>query len=117
DFNNILFAISGNLALLQEQLPPDGAAYLETMEIERAADRATAVTRKLLQFSRRAAAQAVPLDLNAVLAGLEPMLRQFISSGIDVRIDYAPAPAMVMIDRGQLEQALLNLAMNARDAM
>lgn len=117
DLNNMLFAVRANTSLLLEDLPPDSPARAEAVEIGRAADRAAAVTRKLLQFSRREIAQPVTLDLNVVVAELEPVLRQFISSGIDVRFDYAPAEAWVVIDRLQMEQVVLNLSMNARDAM
>jgi len=117
DFNNILFVLRGNVELLLEDLPPASLARAEAIEIGHAADRAAAVTRKLLQFSRREVVRPVTVDLNAVLGDLEPVLRQFASSGIEIRFEYAAAPAQVVIDRAQIEQVVLNLSMNARDAM
>ena len=117
DLNNILFALRGNAELLLEDLPDQSTARAEVAEIIRAADRGAAVTRKLLQFSRREMVRLGTLDVNSVVMEFEPVLRQFISSGIEVRLDYAKAPSWVVIDRVQLEQVVLNLSMNARDAM
>jgi PAS domain S-box-containing protein len=117
DLNNILFVVRGNATLLLEELPEESPLRADVGEIGRATDRAVAVTRKLLEFSRREAARAVTVNLNLVVAELEPMLRQFISAGIEVRIGYAKEPAWLVVDQRQLEQVVLNLSMNARDAM
>ncbi len=117
DFNNILTALRGHVELLLSELPEKGRARADAVEIAHAADRAAAVTRQLLQFSRREVVRPSTLDLNAVVAGLEPMLRQLMPGPVLLRVELAPAPVWTFVDRSQLEQVVLNLAVNARDAM
>ena len=117
DFNNILTAISGFGELAAAELPADHPVAADIGQILSASDRAAGLTRALLAFSRRQVMQARPTDLNAVLAGLTPMLGRLI--GEDVQLIFRPDPqlGLTMADRAQLEQVVLNLAVNARDAM
>jgi signal transduction histidine kinase/CheY-like chemotaxis protein len=117
DFNNVLAAIRGYSELLREDLPADAPAAADLRHIEQAVDRAAAVTRKLLAFSRKQTIQPVVVDLNAILADLEPLLRQLVTDRIEVRTDFDPALWPLKADAGQLEQVIINLATNARDAM
>ncbi len=117
DFNNILTAIRGSTELLLEDVPPGSSAAADLQGIAEAVDRAAAVTAKLLAFSRRQTVDRSVLDLNEVLTGLVPLLRQIVSDRIDVRVDGDPTLWPVKVDRGQIEQVIINLATNARDAM
>jgi PAS domain S-box-containing protein len=117
DFNNVLTAIRGYTELLREDLPKTSQAGADLAHIEQAVDRAAAVTRKLLSFSRKQDVQRVCLDLNAVLADLDPLLRQMLTDRIEVRTDYAADLWPVWADQGQIEQVIINLVTNARDAM
>ena len=117
DFNNVLTAIRGYTELLHDELPPGTAAGEDLGHIEQAVDRAAAVTRQLLAFSRRQAVQPVYLDLNRVLLDLRPLLKQLATDRIEVSLDTDPDLWTIRADRGQVEQVLLNLATNARDAM
>ena len=117
DFNNLLTVILGNVALLQlqESLHPDQAAGL--VEIAKAAERAANLTRQLLTFSRRQLFQPKPLDLNEVVANTSKMLQRLIGEHIGLETHFAPGGAPVMADRTMMEQILINLAVNSRDAM
>ncbi len=117
DFNNLLTVILGNVALLQfEESPqPDQAAGL--VEIAKAAERAANLTRQLLTFSRRQLFQPKPLDLNEVVANTSKMLQRLIGEHISLETHFAPGGAPVMADRIMMEQILINLAVNSRDAM
>ncbi len=117
DFNNVLTAIRGYTELLREDLPRTSHAGADLAHIEQAVDRAAAVTRKLLSFSRKQDVQRVRLDLNAVLAELDPLLRQMLTDRIEVRTDYAADLWPIRADQGQMEQVIINLVTNARDAM
>ena len=117
DFNNLLTIISGNVHLIQH-LPPGDPEFPQLLDdIRDAADRAAALTRQLLTFSRKQPTRPVVLDLSEVVSGLASMLRRLIGERIAVRTQLAPHPVRVRIDRGQLEQVLMNLAVNAKDAM
>jgi PAS domain S-box-containing protein len=116
DFNNLLTIILGysDLTLLSVT---DPAAAENVQEVKRAAERAAALTKQLLAFSRRQVLQPTVLDLHAVVGDTEKMLRRLIGEDIEL-ISTAPADlGAVKADRGQLEQVLVNLAVNARDAM
>ncbi|MBX9579974.1 MAG: PAS domain S-box protein [Gemmataceae bacterium] len=117
DFNNLLTVINGYSELVLEVLGPDDPARPLVEEVRRAGDRSAALTRQLLAFSRREVVAPRVLDPNAVVRDLERMLRRVI--GEDVRLETAlrPDAGHVLADRGQLEQVVLNLVVNARDAM
>jgi PAS domain S-box-containing protein len=117
DFNNILAAIDGYAALLARQFPVGGQAAEDLGEIRKAADRASALTRQLLVFSKKKIYSPKALNLNEITAGMEKMLRRLIGDDIDLRTELAPALMNVMADPAQMEQVLLNLTVNARDAM
>ncbi|MDB5309790.1 MAG: Blue-light-activated protein [Gemmataceae bacterium] len=117
DFNNLLTVIRGNVDLLRDQGPgPDEAARLID-EVSGAAERATGLVRQLLTFSRRQPARPEVVDLNGVVSDLAGMLRRLLGAQVSIETDLALAPVTVRADRGQLEQVVMNLAVNARDAM
>ena len=117
DFNNLLTVIGGYSDLLAQRLPPD-SPYREGVEqIRKAATRASSLTRQLLAFSRKQVIAPSVADLNEVVAGIETMLRRLIGEDIDLVTVLRPDLWNVRIDTGQIEQVLLNLAVNARDAM
>jgi PAS domain S-box-containing protein len=117
DFNNLLTVISGFGELIQEKLDPASELRGYCEEITKASANAAALTRQLLAFSRRQLLQPVILDLNEVLKNIEKMLRRLIGENIDLRIIVHPELWRVKADVAQMEQVLLNLAVNARDAM
>jgi two-component system cell cycle sensor histidine kinase/response regulator CckA len=117
DFNNLLTAISGYTDLVREDLPPDDPRRQDLDEVQRAADRAAALTRQLLAFGRRQVLQPRVLDVNEIVRGMAKMLHRLI--GEDVRLGTKLAGDLpgVRADPGRLEQVIMNLAINARDAM
>lgn len=117
DFNNILTAITGYAELAVPLLPKDSPARGNLKEITRSAERAAQLTRQLLAFSRRQVLEFRTLDLNAVMADMRDMLERLIGEDITLAILRAEGPALVRADFGYLEQVVLNLAVNARDAM
>jgi PAS domain S-box-containing protein len=117
DFNNLLTVISGHTDLLLGSMQTDNPAYGQLQEIRRAAARAASLTRQLLAFSRRQVLVPQVLDLNTVVAGMEPMLRRLIGEDIELGTALQPHLGRVKADPGQIEQVLLNLAVNSRDAM
>jgi len=117
DFNNLLTAINGYSELLLARLAADDPARHEVAEIHRAGERAATLTRQLLAFSRRQMLQPRVLDLNAVVVGIEGMLHRVIGEQVRLATELAPGRLSVKADPGQLEQVLVNLAVNARDAM
>jgi signal transduction histidine kinase/ActR/RegA family two-component response regulator len=117
DFNNLLTAILGHGTLLLEQLPPEDSRRQEATEILAAVERATALTRQLLAFSRRQVLQPRVIGVNAVVANIQMMIRRLIGEQIDMKVSLAAAPDSTKVDPSQLEQVLVNLAVNARDAM
>jgi two-component system cell cycle sensor histidine kinase/response regulator CckA len=115
DFNNILMVVRGHTDLLLNnatEKPLENVA-----QIQKAADRAAALTKQLLAFSRMQILQPEVLDLNAVVTDMSTMLPRLISSNIHLKVELEPALARVRADAVQIEQVLLNLAVNARDAM
>ncbi|HVY31790.1 MAG TPA: AAA family ATPase [Polyangiaceae bacterium] len=117
DFNNLLTAICGYSALAIEQLPRETRVRKEVEEIQKAGERAAALTRQLLAFSRRQVLTPRALDLNSVVRGMEAMLRRLISAAVDLVTSCADDLGIVKADPSQVEQILMNLAVNARDAM
>ena len=117
DFNNVLTAIFGYTDLLLEQLPADEASRSDVREIRRSAERAATLTRQLLAFSRKQVLQPRVLDLNEVIANIEPLLRRLVGAQVDIEIAYEVPLPKVRADPGQIEQVLMNLCANARDAM
>ena len=117
DFNNLLTAIFGYSDLLGEELPVDSPAREDLKEIRTAATRAAALTRQLLAFSRQQVLQPVVLNMNDVLANLESMLQRVLGEDVELDTHKARDLGNVKADPGQLEQVIMNLAVNARDAM
>jgi two-component system cell cycle sensor histidine kinase/response regulator CckA len=117
DFNNALSVIAGYSDLLQMRLPVGDPLCRYTEEIAKGAHRAAALTRQLLAFSRKQVIQPVILDLNALIVETEKMLRRLIGENIDIVITGDSSPARIKADPTQMEQILMNLAVNARDAM
>jgi len=117
DFNNLLTAIIGFTDLILERINPLEAAADDVREIRKAADRAAALTRQLLAFSRRQFLEPRVLDLNETLTGLIRMLPRFVGEHIETNTRLAPHLRRVWADPSQMDQMLLNLVLNARDAM
>src|SRR5450631_193312 len=117
DFNNLLMVIQAHNERLRCRLTPSDPAHKDALQIERAVARATALTQQLLTFSRRQALQLKALDLNSVLAEVGKMLGRLIPANIELKIVPAASLNRVKADPGQMEQVILNLAVNARDAM
>ena len=117
DFNNLLTAILGTSGLLLENRSLDGRVRLDVHEIEKAAKRAAGLTRQLLVFSRQQVLEPRILDLNEVVADLERMLGRLIGADIELHTKLASEVGAVQADPGQLQQAIVNLVVNARDAM
>ncbi len=117
DFNNLLGVVIGYCELLQEGLQDDPRKLSLLGEIRKAADRATSLTRQLLAFSRLQVLEPRVLDLNAVVTDVGRMLQRLIGENIELATELEPELGRVTADPGQLEQVILNLAINARDAM
>jgi PAS domain S-box-containing protein len=117
DFNNVLTAIFGYTDLLLEQLPPDDLSRNDVQEIRRSAERAASLTRQLLAFSRKQVLQPRVLDLNEVIVTIEPLLRRLVGAQVDIQISCGAPLSRVRADPGQIDQVLMNLCANARDAM
>ncbi|HAZ08193.1 MAG TPA: hypothetical protein DCZ01_06670 [Elusimicrobia bacterium] len=117
DFNNILMTIMGNCSFLQEGLTQTDPRRADVAEIAAAAARAAALTRQLLIFSRKELVQPVVLDLNELIRNLQKMLRRLISEDIKLESSLCPEPAVIRADPGQMEQVIMNLCVNAREAM
>ncbi len=117
DFNNLLTAIKGFSSLLQMTITADDQALEFIGEISKAADRAAALTAQLLAFSRRQLLRPEPLDLNARVQDLERMLRLLVRDGGQLVLELDKSLSQVLADPGQVEQVIMNLAVNARDAI
>jgi PAS domain S-box/PAS domain S-box len=117
DFNNLLTAIRGFAELHLAEHPPGDAGRADVLEIEHAAERAAQLTRGLLAFSRRAEVHPGPLDLAAVARDAVTLLQRLVGEDIVVGLDASPDVPLVLADRVHIEEVLLNLAANARDAM
>ncbi|QOY84904.1 PAS domain S-box protein [Paludibaculum fermentans] len=117
DFNNHLTVIEGYSELLLAQLPPDSPYFTQVSEIRNAGQRAGMLTRQLLSFSRQQSPETRPLNLNEVIKDLEKMLRRLIRSDIELSTVLAPDVQTVRADPTQMQQVLMNLVVNARDAL
>jgi len=116
DFNNILTVIHGHASLLQANNLDDMSAR-SAQQIGLAAERAAGLTRQLLTFSRRQLIQPKRLDMNKIISNMSDMLGRMLGEDVTLRLNYSLSPATVEADVGMMEQVLLNLAVNARDAM
>ena len=117
DFNNILMSIVGSADLILMQLPEDEPARAEASEIKVSVQRGASLTRQLLAFSRRQATSPRLIALEDILDGMEMMLRRLIGTEAEFEIVRPATPTMVVADPAQIEQLILNLVINARDAM
>ncbi|MBI4957772.1 MAG: PAS domain-containing protein [Myxococcales bacterium] len=117
DFNNLLAVILTNAGFALDGVEQGHPAREDVLEIQRAAERASALTRQLLAFSRKQVLQPVPLLLPEVIEGCRAMLGRLAGEHVELVVTCAPDTGRVEADRGQLEQVLMNLAVNARDAM
>jgi two-component system cell cycle sensor histidine kinase/response regulator CckA len=117
DFNNLLTAIRGNASLALSELPPGQGPRDDLEQIELAADRAAGLTRQLLAFARRTVLQPEIIDLGAIVRRLEPMLGRIIGEDVVLTTVIPDGARCVLADPGQMEQVIVNLTVNARDAM
>jgi PAS domain S-box-containing protein len=117
DFSNLLGVIIGYSEILQERLPQGDPLRKSVEEIKKAGQRATTLTRQLLAFSRQQVLEPKVLDLNAVVADVDKMLRRLIGEDIELSTALDPALGRVKADQGHIEQVIMNLIVNARDAM
>lgn len=117
DFNNLLSVIMGYAEMVRDELNSDHPHFEPLNEIFLSADRAKNLTRQLLAFSRKQVLEMRTVNLNTVVAGFEKLIRRVIGEDIELKLVLAPHPLAVRADTAQLEQVLMNLAVNARDAM
>jgi two-component system cell cycle sensor histidine kinase/response regulator CckA len=117
DFNNLLTVIAGYSQLLLNRIQPDHPMFAGLDQIRLSADRAAVLTRQLLAFSRRQPLQPAVLDLNQVLGDMGKMLRRLIGEHIELATSHCPEPCLVHADASQIEQIVMNLVLNANDAM
>jgi two-component system cell cycle sensor histidine kinase/response regulator CckA len=117
DFNNLLGVIIGYSDLVSEQIGPDSPLHNPVEQIKKAGDRASALTRQLLAFSRQQVLETKMLNLNKIVAEMANMLPPLLGEDIELQTSLAPLLGQVKADQGQIEQVIMNLAVNARDAM
>ena len=117
DFNNLLMVIQGYADLLADRLSPGDSLRRSAEQIQTAAQRATSLTKQLLAFSRKQMLAPTVLNINTVVTDMEKILRRLIGEHIDLNVSSAPDLWLVKADRSQIEQVIMNLAINARDAM
>jgi two-component system, cell cycle sensor histidine kinase and response regulator CckA len=117
DFNNMLTAIQGFSGLLESEVPPDSAGAVYLAEVQKAAERSAALTRQLLAYSRKQILQPRIMDMNETITGLESMLQRLIGEDVQLRTKLEPGLPPIFADPRQMEQVLMNMAVNARDAM
>jgi two-component system cell cycle sensor histidine kinase/response regulator CckA len=117
DFNNMLSVVMGYSELALSKLPDDSPVQMYLEEIRKASDRAAALTRQLLAFSRKQILQPRIVDLNQVIRDMEKMLRRLITENVHTSLELDPGLPPLLLDVSQVEQVLLNLSVNARDAM
>jgi len=117
DFNNLLTAILGYTQMTMSEISPDGKLYAHLAEVEKAGKRATSLTRQLLAFSRRQRLERKTINLNDVINDVTKMLKRIIGEDVNVSIRESVSLPPVLADPAQIEQVIMNLAVNARDAM
>src|SRR6185312_5896333 len=117
DFNNLLTVVNGYCGFILDQLNSEDPIYSEIVEINRAGERAATLTRQLLAFSRKQIFQVRIMDLNAAVADMDRMLRRLIGADIDLVSALDPKLGKIKADPSQMEQIVMNLAVNARGAM
>jgi len=117
DFNNLLSVVLGCTNLVLEDLKPGDPIYVELDEVRKAGERGGALTRQLLAFSRKQLLQPRIVDLNQILAEIHPMLRRILGEDVELAVHPSRSLGKVFADPGQIEQILMNLVVNARDAM
>ena len=117
DFNNLLYVIINSAYFLQETLGDDLQQKNDLEAIISAANRAAGLTRQLLAFSKLQPLTPVTADLNSLVTGLEKMLKRLLGEDMEIVLDICPEACYTKVDRGQIEQVIMNLAVNARDAM
>jgi PAS domain S-box-containing protein len=117
DFNNLLTVISGYTRLLLDRFGEDEQAGHQLQQVAKASDRAAALTAQLLAFSRRQVLQPKQIDLNEIIVGMERMLHRVIGEDIEIETALDPRICLVKADPSQIEQVIMNLTANARDAM
>ncbi len=117
DFNNVLGVIMGYSDLMQQEIEPNHPLQSYIEEVRNAAKRAAGLTQQLLIFSRKQTVQAVELDLNKVVAEMEKMLRQLINENVELTLNFGEDVGLIKADSGYVWQVLMNMVVNARDAM
>ena len=117
DFNNLLTIITGYSQLLLKKLEPGAPQYAEIKEIRQAADRGQTLIQQLLAFSRKQTVNPGIIDLNILVADMEKMFHRLLGEDVELSLEFAPSLGQVFADEGQIQQVLMNLAVNARDAM
>ncbi len=117
DFNNLLMVISGYTEVLLYHLSPGHPLHAKAEAIQQASDRATALTRQLLAFSRKQLLELKVIDVNAIVTDMERLLRPLIGEDIELTTSLSPGVGCTRADAGQLEQVIMNLVVNAKDAM
>jgi signal transduction histidine kinase len=118
DFNNLLMAVLGSLSLLEKRLPPDDQPNRRLLQnAVQGAQRGAALTQRLLAFSRRQALKPESIDLGQLVSGMVELLKRALGHGIELKLNFPSVLPPILADANQLELALLNLALNARDAM
>jgi PAS domain S-box-containing protein len=117
DFNNILNVIMGYGSMVFDSLEAGSRSREQMNEVLIAADRATDLTKRLLVFSRKQVVEVKPININELILGLQKMLVRIIQESIDFNLELTGSPLIVLADAGQIEQVLINLASNAKDAM
>ncbi len=117
DFNNLLTGMLGYLKFIRRQLPQESPLLDDVDQVDRAAQRAASLTSQLLSYARRQMVVPTEVDLTATITGLEPMIRRLVGEDVVILTDLQPDLGPTRVDAGQIEQVLLNLVANARDAM
>lgn len=117
DLNNILVPIIGYTDLALMQLLPENKLYADLSKVRRSAERAAELTKQILAYSRKQLLQLTPLDLNEVITGIQQMVERLIEEDIELQTDLHPSLYRIKADKSQMEQIIMNLAINARDAM